>query len=62
METVYCQLGNRLRSGWCVRSDKTNLNKRPLFIIRTRVVKHIIVCGWEHTGSNRGPSACKADA
>ena len=21
-----------------------------------------ILCEWEHTGSNRGPSACKADA
>ena len=30
---------------------------------RVSVLAETLVCiEWEHTGSNRGPSACKADA
>ena len=31
-----------------------NYNKKPRHYLRGTL--------WEHTGSNRGPSACKADA
>ncbi|MCW3088684.1 MAG: hypothetical protein JWQ78_2070, partial [Sediminibacterium sp.] len=34
--------------------NQLNQNKKP-YHIYDRVL-------WEHTGSNRGPSACKADA
>lgn len=39
------------------------MNKKSDFTIRTK--KNLTFSArplWEHTGSNRGPSACKADA
>ena len=40
--------------------NRTNLIAKDLLNIHDKHLRGLIL--WEHTGSNRGPSACKADA
>ena len=44
------------------RENVSPLCHEEKMIKTTNGAKSPVVIGWEYTGSNRGPSACKADA